>query len=515
MAVDLDTNRPLWEADELFQALIATVVDGIVVIDPEGFVQVYNAACTRLFGYLPQEVIGQNVSMLMPEPYRAEHDGYISHHRKTGERRVIGVGREVMGRRKDGSTFPMYLSVGEGRLHDQRFFVGIIRDLSEIKTQTEARQRSDRLRAQIVDSSDDAIISKTLDGTITSWNPSAERIFGFSAGEAIGRNIAILFPPELLAEEEKIMARVRAGQEIEPFETVRRGKDGRDITVRLSVAPIRDGMGRVIGASKISRDVTQRKQAELQTEKLQSELAHVARLSAMGQMSAAIAHELNQPLTAVTNYVKAAHRMLGADQLTEHQIASARDAMEKAASQTLRAGSIIRSLREFVEKRDSEKTCENINAVVRKAVMLSVVGSASNDIEVVLELSPEVSPVMVDEIQIQQVVVNLIRNSIEAMAAVATRKITITTAQEDPAQVSIVIRDTGPGLAAEVRQRLFQPFVTTKKQGMGIGLMICQSIIEAHGGSIRSLTEPSGGATFQIQLPASATGDVTGAPPIP
>lgn len=284
MAVDLDTNRPLWEADELFQALIATVVDGIVVIDPEGFVQVYNAACTRLFGYLPQEVIGQNVSMLMPEPYRAEHDGYISHHRKTGERRVIGVGREVMGRRKDGSTFPMYLSVGEGRLHDQRFFVGIIRDLSEIKTQTEARQRSDRLRAQIVDSSDDAIISKTLDGTITSWNPSAERIFGFSAGEAIGRNIAILFPPELLAEEEKIMARVRAGQEIEPFETVRRGKDGRDITVRLSVAPIRDGMGRVIGASKISRDVTQRKQAELQTEKLQSELAHVARLSAMGQM---------------------------------------------------------------------------------------------------------------------------------------------------------------------------------------------------------------------------------------
>jgi two-component system sensor kinase FixL len=511
MAVEPDTNPRPWEPDELFQALIATVVDGIVVIDPEGVVQVYNAACTRLFGYPPEEVIGRNVRMLMPEPYRAEHDGYLSHYRGTGEKRIIGIGREVVGRRKDSSTFPMYLSVGEGRLRAQRFFVGIIRDLSEIKTQTAARQSSDRLLAQIVQSSDDAIISKTLDGMITSWNASAERIFGYSAAEAVGRNIAMLFPPELLAEEENITAHLRAGQEIDPYETVRRHKDDRDLMVLVSVAPIRDGTGRVVGASKTARDITQRKQAEFQTQKLQSELAHVARLSAMGQMSAAIAHELNQPLTAVTNYVKAAHRMLGADQLTERQVASARDAMEKAASQTLRAGNIIRSLREFVEKRDSDKTREDINAVVQEAAALGLVGSASSSIDVILDLSPELSPVMMDRIQIQQVLINLIRNSIEAMAAVNTRQIIITTTQDGPAQVSIVIRDTGPGLAAEVQQKLFQPFVTTKQQGMGIGLMICQSIIEAHGGSIRSVSDASGGAAFQIRLPARAMDDETGA----
>ncbi|MDB5739396.1 MAG: sensor signal transduction histidine kinase, partial [Alphaproteobacteria bacterium] len=309
---------------------------------------------------------------------------------------------------------------------------------------------------------------------------------------------------------EKSTARLRAGQEIIPYETVRRHKDGRDLTVLLSVAPIRDGAGRVIGASKTARDITQRKQAEIRTHKLQSELAHVARLSAMGQMSAAIAHELNQPLTAVTNYVKAAHRMLGADQLTERQVASARDAMEKAASQTLRAGNIIRSLREFVEKRDSEKTGEDINAVVQEAATLALVGSASSGIDIILDLSPELSPVMMDKIQIQQVVINLIRNSVEAMAVVSTRQIIITTAQDGPAGVSIVIRDTGPGLAPEIQQKLFQPFVTTKQQGMGIGLMICQSIIEAHGGSIRSVPDDLGGAAFQILLPARAIGDETG-----
>jgi two-component system sensor kinase FixL len=503
MAFEPNAGPRPWETDALFQALSATLTDGIVIIGPDGMIQICNAACAMLFGFSSTDVTGCNIGVLVPELHNAGHDGY----------RCDG-GREVVGRRKDGETFSIVLSVGEGRRKEGRFFVCIIRDLSDLQTQTAARLSSDRLLAQIVHSSDSAIISKTLGGIITSWNASAERIFGYSAAEAIGRDTAMLFPPDLLPEEEKNMVQLRAGREVHPYETVRRHKDGHDLTVLLSVAPIRDGAGRVIGASKTARDITERKQAEFQTHKLQSELAHVARLSALGQMSAAIAHELNQPLTAITNYVKAAHRMLGSSDLSQKQIAGARDAMEKAAGQTLRAGTIIRSLREFIEKRDSDKTREDLNMLIKQAVSLGLVGSAASNVAVVLALAPDLAPVMVDKIQIQQVLVNLIRNSMEAMATVDTCRITITTAPEGQGQVSIVIRDTGPGLAPEVQQKLFQPFVTTKQQGMGIGLMICQSIIEAHGGAIRSLSDDLGGAAFHIRLPVKAD-DEPGAPAAP
>ena len=224
----------------LLAALLATAVDGIIAIDPMGHVLLYNQACERLFGYRANEVVGQNVKMLMPESYRQEHDGYIANYHRTGERRIIGIGREVLGRRKDGSTFPMYLSVGEGGLTGQRFFVGIIHDLSALRWETEQREGADRLLAQIVQSSEDAILSVALDGTITSWNAAAERIYGFSASDAIGRHISIILPPDRPTEDDDIMAELRAGRDVEHYETVRRHKEGHDVLVSLSVAPIFD-----------------------------------------------------------------------------------------------------------------------------------------------------------------------------------------------------------------------------------------------------------------------------------
>jgi two-component system sensor kinase FixL len=361
--------------DSLFRTLIGTAVDGIIVINEKGIVEIYSTACERLFGYAAEEVVGNNVKMLMPSPYREEHDAYISHYRKTGERRIIGIGREVVGRRKDGTTFPMYLSVGEGRIDDKRIFVGIIHDLTP-------------------------------------------------------------------------------------------------------------------------RDITARRMQELQ-----SELLHVSRLSAMGQMTAALAHELNQPLTAIMNYVNAARRTIAAAQGPE--AARATDLIDKAAKQTARAGQIIRQLREFVEKRESARALMDLNKVVEEAIALGLVGSIDASIKLRTRLAPNLPQVLIDKIQIQQVVINLVRNSIEAMMAVATRELAVETKPGEKGFVEVSVSDTGPGLPEEVASRLFQPFVTTKDKGMGVGLSICQSIIEAHNGRIWATPNDGRGVTFHFRLPSA------------
>jgi len=488
------------KSNALFEALIATAVDGIVVIDARGTVQIYNAACERLFGYAPDEVIGHNVKMLMPRPYRTEHDEYLANYRRSKEKRIIGIGREVLGRRKDATTFPMYLSVGEGRSSEQAFFVGIIHDLSALRSEKSERAALDRQLANIVESSEDIILSKTLDGVVTSWNAAAERIFGYTAQEIIGRSIAIIIPPDRLAEEEEILKRIRAGEQIKHYETVRRRKDGGEVAVSLTISPVRDAAGKIIGASKIARDVTERQRAEAKAANLRAELFHASRLSAMGRMTAAIAHEVNQPLTAVTNYVNAAKRLLAALE-GGAAVSNAREMMEKAVAQTLRAGSIIRNLRDFAEKRDSVREVHDLNGVVEEAVALGLAGAAEANATIRANLGPDLPPVLIDKIQIQQVVLNLIRNSVEAMADSARREIAVSTGTDGPDFVAITIADTGPGLPEEIAARLFQPFTTTKDQGMGIGLNICRSIVEDHGGQIWLMPDVEQGATFRIQLP--------------
>lgn len=490
-----------WNSGALFRALIDTAVDGIVIIDNAGIIQLCSKSSERMFGYVAGEMVGRNVSMLMPEPYRDGHDGYLARYRQTGEKQIIGIGREVVGQRRDGSLFPMYLSVGEGEAEGKGFFVGIVRDLRDIKNERASRDDASRLLGLVVESSNDAIISTTLKGVIASWNASAQRIFGYTEREAMGRHISILFPPDLPDQEAELLARLQQGEKIQNFETRRRHKDGHELLVALSVALVRDKEGKPIGISRTARDITERAAAELKALKLQEELAHVGRLTAMGQMSAAIAHELNQPLTAVTNYVKAAQRLLAADALAPQQMARVKEAMEKAVGQTLRAGTIIRSLRDFVEKRESEKRPEDLNRIVQEALGLTFVGALYSDIRTETSLDPSLPPVVMDRVQIQQVLVNLIRNAMEAMAQSPQRKLSIDTLYIAPATAEIIVRDTGPGLPPEVRERLFQPFVTTKESGMGIGLRICQSMIEAHNGSIRALNEDRQGASFEIRLP--------------
>jgi two-component system sensor kinase FixL len=347
----------------------------------------------------------------------------------------------------------------------------------------------------LIGSSADGVIVTDAAQAILIFSPACERLFGYASREAVGKNISMLFPLDRLSEEGALVGKILSGHNNARVETMWRHKDGSEIPILLSVTSVRSGESQIAGILFTARDIA----AQTKEAMLEAELAHASRLSAMGEMSAAIAHELNQPLTAVTNYVKAAQRFLSADKPSPGQIQSARDAVEKAADQTIRAGTIIRYLRDFVEKRESEKAAENINQVIREAVALGLVGTAHSDIKVKLDLEPRIPRLLIDKIQIQQVLLNLIRNAVEAMAGVENGEIRISSVTSDR-YAEITIRDTGPGFLPEIAGKLFHAFATTKRDGLGIGLKICQSIVEAHSGSIRAL--PGGpGAAFQIRLP--------------
>jgi len=465
-----------------------------------------------------------------------------------------------------------------------------------------------RLLAAIVQSSEDAIISKTLDGRVTSWNKAAERIFGYTAEEMLGRPISLLAPPGRADEMRGILDRIRDGERVEHYETERQRKDGKIIQVALTVSPIRDQAGRVVGASKIARDITEaklaasalseseahlrsildtvpdgmvvidehgiiqsfsvtaermfsytaeevrgrnvsmlmpspyrenhdgyiarkdgstfpmelsvgevkgerhrlftgfvrdlteRQRTRQRVQELQSELLQLSRLTEMGQMASALAHEINQPLTAATNYLEAAHLLLvGSDSAAPRRAGAA---IDDALGQLNRATQIIRRLRAFVRKGEPRQRTEDIAEIVEEAAALALIGAKERGVKVQLRAASQLPQVLIDKVQIQQVVVNLMRNAIEAMEVSDRHELTVSTELAEGGAIRISVTDTGPGIALEVADRLFQPFVTTKAQGMGVGLSICRSIVEANNGKLWAETNPDGGAIFRFTVPA-------------
>jgi two-component system sensor kinase FixL len=354
-------------------SILDAVPDAMIVIDEHGTIQSFSAAAERQFGWPAAETLGLNVAMLMPGPYREGHDGYLKRYLTTGERRVIGIGRVVVGQRRDGSTFPMELSVGEMNSGDRRFFTGFVRDLTE------------------------------------------------------------------------------------------------------------------------------RQAAERRFQDVQSELAHVSRLSAMGEMASALAHELNQPLSATANYIQGSLRLLKEDPIDRDVVA---EALTIAGGQMFRAGDIIRRLRDFVSKGETERQIESLPQLLEEAGALAMVGAKDRGVRLAYEIAPAVGLVMVDKVQIQQVVLNLMRNGVEAMAEASVRELTVAAAAAADDMVLVSVSDTGTGLSPEVAGQLFQPFVTTKQHGMGVGLSISRTIVEAHGGRIWAEGEPGKGTTFHFTVRA-------------
>ncbi len=374
------TDELLREREARLQSILETAPDAILVINEAGSIESFSPAAERLFGYAAREVVGRNVHILMPSPYHERHDSYIRNYLETGERRIIGIGRVVVGQRKDGSAFPIELSVGEAIIGGKRHFTGFIRDLSE-------------------------------------------------------------------------------------------------------------------------RQLTENRLHELQME-----LLHVSRLSDVGQMAATLAHELNQPLAAIINYVQATRRMLQAEM--SHVSPKVTEAMDKAVAQAARAGEIIRHLRSFIRRGETERQIEELNNVVEEATALALVGAKESGVNVRWVLGTEPMPVLIDKVQIQQVVFNLIRNGVEAMADhPIPRDLVVATALVEMDTAQIAISDSGPGLAPNVQAQLFQPFVTTKERGMGLGLSICKTIIDSHSGRLWADPNVKRGATFYIALPIAREGE--------
>jgi two-component system, LuxR family, sensor kinase FixL len=385
LVIDIGEQKQVEEAlrtrESHLRSILETIPDAMIVIDGNGIMQFFSSAAERQFGYAEHEAIGQNVSILMPNPDRSRHDSYLARYRSTGERRIIGVGRIVTGQRKDGTTFPMYLAIGEMQSDGVPYFTGFVRDLTE-QQQTQAR-----------------------------------------------------------------------------------------------------------------------------LQELQSELVHVSRLSAMGEMASALAHELNQPLAAISNYMKGSRRLL-ADSPDPNR-SKIENAMDRAAEQAIRAGQIIRRLRDFVSRGESEKRVESLSKLVEEAGALGLSGAREQGVQLRFNLNAEHDLVLVDRVQIQQVLVNLFRNALEAMAHSPQRELIASNVKAADDMIEVAIFDTGPGIPDDVMPNLFRTFYTTKETGMGVGLSISRSIIEAHGGRMWAEANSSGGATFRFTLPAASNEGVT------
>jgi two-component system sensor kinase FixL len=487
--------------DELLQVLIGSSVDGLLVLDAQGLIRVFNPACARLFGYVAEEVIGKNVMMLMPLAELSDHDEHLAAPTAIIQGPIIGSGREAVGKHKDQSTFPMYVSVGGGEIGGQKIFIAIVHDLTNRKLDDAIREREKRLNS-ILDTLPDAVVTIDDLGIIRSFSKAATALFGYQPGEVVGKEMKVLMPSAYRGRRAKAHA-----TEVKPDDlvAVEKGRvvigqrsDGSRFPMEIAIGEIQGGSKRLF--TGFLRDLTNRQGAEQRIVDLQAELLHVSRLSTMGQMTAAIAHELNQPLTAVANYVMAAKRVLTSVD-TNPRIERALALLDKAAAQTLRAGSIIKNLRDFVEKRARNRKAEDLGRVVEEAVAFAFVGSAEKSVRVELDLDDALEPVMIDKVQIQQVLINLIRNSIEAMQTADKRELLIITSMGETGFAEVTVQDTGTGMPSRVSARLFQPFVTSKETGMGIGLTICQSIIEAHGGRIWLLDSDPTGTGFRFQLP--------------
>ena len=372
-----DDDDALTDAHSLEQALLgsilATVPDALIVIDMHGSIVSFSAAAQRMFQYAESDVLGENISMLMPSPDRERHDGYIGHYLSTGEKRIIGIGRLTAARRRDGSTFSIELSVGEVQDQGRRLFTGFIRDLTE------------------------------------------------------------------------------------------------------------------------------RQQTERRVADLQSELAHASRVTAMGTLAAALAHELNQPLTAIANYMEAGRDLLAMPGEVDRDLLS--EAMTESAAQALRAGEIIRSLREFIRRGETIRQPEPMRALLAEGAALAFIGADSRGIDMDVQVDRAVDRVLVNRVQLQQVLINLVRNAMEAMPDRPVRILRLTAALADDAgKVEVVVADSGPGLDPDMSRTLFNPFTTSKATGMGVGLSISQTIIEGHGGRIWATASPWGGAAFHFTL---------------
>jgi len=444
-----------------FQAVLDAAVDAVVLFDHEGRVELLNHAGERMFGYNEQEVIGLKVNILLPEPYRSQHEDYLRHYIEAGEPRIIGIGRELIAKRRDGSEFSAELAVGRVQGTDPPRFVGFIRDITVRRNAEEALRRSE---AQLTIAQEIANLGNYVvhfDGKYEDyWSPHLYRVLGRRYGEpyiAVYEYLEPMVHPADRARWQQAHAELDATGRQMDIEYRVIHPDGSLRYVHHLAQTTRAADGRPLRQVGTLHDITDRRHAEDEARQMQDRIAHFGRISTMGEMAAGIAHEVNQPLTAIATYAQACQR-------------------------------------ELVEA----------NRLLEDVLTLAQTDARHNGVRMLLEAAPQAPLVQADAVQIQQVVLNLVRNSIDAMVEVpeARREIVLRTLVDSEGDVEFMVADRGIGVDATTMAELFNPFFTTKPGGTGLGLSISRSIVRAHGGKLWCGANPGGGARFFFTLPA-------------
>lgn len=484
------------------QALMEAAVDAVIVIDHRGVMAAVNQAVRQLFGYATDELLGHNVSMLMPAPERAAHDGYMRNYRETGEARIIGIGRQVMARRKDGSQFPAWLSVGRVPDSDPPRFVGLVRDLtSEHEATAALRLERDRANAYL-ELNDAILLMLDANRRVREINARGAELLGAPREDIRGRDWLDLIPagPERERAASMLDAASSMGISRErEYDAIT--LDGERRRIYWRCIALRAADGSPSGWLVSGADVTDRARREEHAAMAQDRLTRVARLASMGEMATGVAHELNQPLTAITTYARACERYLA---MPEPDFEELREALREIGAEGLRAGRIINRLRQLVRGDEPAALAPlDLNGVIEDLRALLSADARAFDTQLELSLAPSLPRVLGDPVQLQQVILNLVRNAFEALGEMPAgqRQVRVQTTATSGGDVELTVSDNGPGFPAEMMGRLFHPFATTKKSGTGLGLAMSRTLVHAHGGQIGTGSIASGSQVF-VRLPA-------------
>jgi PAS domain S-box-containing protein len=478
-------------AEAELSAVLASAMDAVVAVDEDQRILLFNPAAAKMFGCAAADALGSPLGRFIPERFREEHEEAIRRFGATGgTARRMGALREVVALRSDGVEFPAEASISQVEVHGRKIFAVILRDV----TQQRGSEKAVRLLASLVEHSDDAILSKNLDGVILTWNRGAQRIYGYAAQEMVGRSISVLVPADRSQEVREILEKVRLGKSIERLQTVRIGKGGRRLDVVLTISPIRDHREATVGASVIARDVTA-ELANLNALREAERKVRVAQeLASIGTLAAGLAHEVGTPMNVILGYAQ----MLEGSASDEETRRTAR----VIAEQVGRVSGIIRTLLNIARPGERKHVQVNLASVVEAAAaFLSEKLSHRN---ITLERDFEPIPLMWGESErLQQLLLNLFLNAVDAMPHGGILRTQLRATGDGV--IELRVADTGSGIPKEALPRVFEPFFTTKARGKGngLGLAVCKGIVGDHGGEIEVRSETGSGTEFRIRFPAA------------
>ncbi len=492
-------------------ALLEATFDAVVIMDDRGRILAFNASAEVMFGYRAADTLGRNVSMLMTSVDRLEHDEHLRRYLAGGEARVLGKGRDVRVRHRDGSEFSVFLSVGRIPNTQPPQFVGFLHDTSLRRKALATLEKERQLNRLYLDLAQVMLVATDRGGTVQLVNQRATRVVGRPSEEIVGHN----WVESCVAPQDRATARaafrallMSGGDETQSCEYHVSAADGEDRFITWRAVALRDADNVATGIMLSGEDITDQRRAESEAHKALERMNSVARLATMGELAAGISHELNQPLAAIANYAQACVRMMRMPAPDTPEIAGA---LEQVASQALRAGEIIRRIRSLVRNEDVRREAHHINDLIREVHALLASDARVHDGRLALDLGITLPAVTVDGVQIQQVLINLVHNAFEAQTNDArgtdlTRaafEVRIATRLTDEGDIEVSVSDLGPGLEGDVEHRIFEPFFTTKATGTGLGLAISRSIIKAHEAKLGYRANQPRGACFYFVLPAA------------